>query len=83
MADRLRDASPDGPGGDAEPLSREEFLEKLWMALLFEEDVVASHYRERIQGLDDVQLREVLGEMVEEAAEHKGELLQLIEEVEP
>lgn len=82
MSERPRDASPDAAGGDPEPLSREEFLEKLWMALLFEEDVVASHYRDRIQGLDDVQLREVLGEMVEEAAEHKGELLQLIEEVE-
>lgn len=82
MAERLQGAPDEGPDGDPEPLSRDEFLQKLWMALLFEEEVVANQYRERIQGLDDVDLREVLGEMVEEASEHKGELLELIAEVE-
>lgn len=72
-------ADPDAAG--PEPLSRQEFLDKLWMALLFEEEVVATQYRDRVEGLDDVELREVLGEMITEAAEHKGELLQLIEEV--
>lgn len=75
---------PPGPDGDGEPepLDRDEFLKNLWMALLFEEEVVATQYRDRVDGLDDVELREVLDEMITEAAEHKAELLALIEEVE-
>lgn len=75
-------AGPDPEPSAPEPLTRQEFLDNLWMALLFEEEVVATQYRDRVEGLDDVELREVLGEMIAEAAEHKGELLQLIEEVE-
>lgn len=76
------DASTPVPPVGSGPLTRKEFLDKLWMALLFEEEVVATQYRDRVEGLDDVELREVLGEMIAEAADHKGELLQLIEEVE-
>lgn len=80
-ADAADAATPVPPVGSG-PLTRKEFLDKLWMALLFEEEVVATQYRDRVEGLDDVELREVLGEMIAEAADHKGELLQLIEEVE-
>lgn len=63
-------------------LSRSEFLGQLVMALLYEEEAILRDYKEWMAKIEHEEVREFLSEMVDEAAHHKGEILDIIDEVE-
>lgn len=64
------------------PLDRAAFLRLLQVGLLIEEDVVAREYGDFAKRLQDGKAAEFVRELVLESATHKGELLDLIEQVE-
>ncbi len=63
-------------------LSRSDFLGNLLMGLLYEEEAILRDYKTMMAKVEHEEVREFLSEMVEEAAHHKGEILDIIEEVE-
>ncbi|MDX1612549.1 MAG: hypothetical protein R3185_09270 [Candidatus Thermoplasmatota archaeon] len=63
-------------------LTRTEFLNNLLMALLYEEEAILRSYKEWMNRIEHEEVREFLSEMVDEAAHHKGEILDIIEEIE-
>jgi hypothetical protein len=66
----------------AHPLTRAEFLNSLLMALLYEEEAVLRDYKGWIARVEHEEVREFLAEQVQEAAHHKGEILDIIETLE-
>ena len=63
-------------------LTRFEFLSSLLMALLYEEEAVLRDYKEWMSRVEHEEVREFLSTMVDEAAHHKGEILDIIEALE-
>ncbi len=63
-------------------LTREEFLGQLLLGLIYEEEAVLRDYREWMERVEHEEVREFLSEMVDEAAHHKGEILDIIEALE-
>jgi rubrerythrin len=52
------------------------------MGLLYEEQAILDSYDEWMDKVEDEEVRQWLSEQVEEAAHHKGEILDIIEKVE-
>jgi len=63
-------------------LTRSDFLGNLMMGLLYEEQAILDSYDEWMDKVEDEEVRQWLSEQVEEAAHHKGEILDIIEKVE-
>lgn len=63
-------------------MSRSDFLGNLMMGLLFEEQAILDSYEEWMDQVEHEEVRQWLSDQVEEAAHHKGEILDLIERVE-
>jgi rubrerythrin len=63
-------------------MSRSDFLGNLMMGLLFEEQAILDSYEEWMDKVEEEEVRQWLSDQVEEAAHHKGEILDIIEEVE-
>ena len=63
-------------------LTRQEFLHQLLMALIYEEEAILREYKQMLARVEHEEVREWLAEQVREAAHHKGEILDIIEEVE-
>ncbi len=63
-------------------MTRSDFLGNLMMGLLFEEQAILDSYDEWMEVVEEEEVRQWLSEQVEEAAHHKGEILDIIEEVE-
>lgn len=63
-------------------LTRADFLGQLMMALLYEEEAVLRDYKAWMEQVEEEEVREFLSEMVDEAAHHKGEIMDIIDEVE-
>lgn len=63
-------------------MTREEFLGQLLLGLIYEEEAVLRDYREWMERVEHEEVREFLSEMVDEAAHHKGEILDIIEALE-
>lgn len=63
-------------------LTRSDFLGNLMMGLLFEEQAILDSYDEWMEVVEEEEVRQWLSDQVEEAAHHKGEILDIIEEVE-
>jgi len=63
-------------------MSRSDFLGNLMMGLLFEEQAILDSYDDWMEVVEEEEVRQWLSDQVEEAAHHKGEILDIIEEVE-
>lgn len=63
-------------------MSRSDFLGNLMMGLIFEEQAILDSYDEWMDTVEEEEVRQWLSDQVEEAAHHKGEILDIIEEVE-
>lgn len=63
-------------------LSRSEFLGQLLLGLIYEEEAILNSYDEWMEKVEHEEVREWLSEQVDEAAHHKGEILDIIEAVE-
>lgn len=63
-------------------LSRSDFLGNLLLGLIYEEEAVLRDYRDWMDRVEHEEVREFLSEMVDEAAHHKGEILDIIEALE-
>jgi hypothetical protein len=63
-------------------MTRSDFLGNLMMGLLFEEQAILDSYDEWMDKVEEEEVRQWLSDQVEEAAHHKGEILDIIEEVE-
>ncbi len=63
-------------------MTRSDFLGNLLMGLIYEEEAILNSYEEWMAKVEHEEVREFLSEQVEEAAHHKGEILDIIEAVE-
>lgn len=63
-------------------LTRSEFLGNLLLGLIYEEEAILNSYDEWMEKVEHDEVREWLSEQVDEAAHHKGEILDIIEAVE-
>lgn len=63
-------------------LTRSEFLGNLLLGLIYEEEAILNSYDEWMEKVEHEEVREWLSEQVDEAAHHKGEILDIIEAVE-
>lgn len=63
-------------------MTRSDFLGNLLMGLLYEEQAILDSYEGWMEKIEEEEVREWLSRQVEEAAHHKGEIIDIIERVE-